>query len=171
MINFNRGCRCLKCRVAYSAYDRERKLRKKNGTADFIVSGELASAHLWELSKAGMGLRAVSEVTGICRRNLYWIRQRKMRLRQSTEERIMRVSAFALRAGLKSAGAWMYSCEAREQVEEMLRGGWTQTKIAHAMGYVGHNLDWFRKTKMRVSTWVRFHPVYQQFKREQRKAA
>lgn len=165
----NHGCRCLKCRAAMCEYDRQRRIRTKAGQADFIVSSELASAHLWELSRAGMGLRAVAELTGISRRNLYWIRSRKMRCRQSTEQRIMRVKTHERGETLKSGGAPMRAREAKHKVDEMVAGGWSKLAIGRAMGNA--NLWWYGRERIRVSTHLRFQSVYEQFKREQRKAA
>lgn len=166
MIAYRHGCRCFKCRVAYSDYIHEVRKRIKAGTADFVVSGSIVRQHLRELSLNGMGLRAVAECTGISREHLQDIKHGR-RLRQSTEVRIMRIHADQL----KSAGAWMDAASAHSDVQNMLAAGWTKARIAHEMGIKSPSLKWWGKKKIRVSTRVRLTAVYQRFKQEQRKAA
>jgi len=161
MMQYRRGCRCVRCRMAASDVARLKRQRVKNGTADFHVSAELAAAHLRELSKNGMGLRAIEECTGIQRARLRAIKYCRKRIRQSTEQRIM-----ALHASAKSGGAWMYATFANAMVEEMLGAGWSRARIARAMGNKCGRLAWYGRKKIRVSTRVRFSAVYEQFKRE-----
>lgn len=167
VIRHRHGCRCLPCRAAWANYCRATRARVKAGTADFQVSAEFARKHLNYLSAHGLGLRAIEECTGISREHLQDIKHGRTRIRQSTEERIMRIHSSAL----KSAGSWTHAHRSHEQVNAMLAEGWTKAQIARAMGLKSAALKWWGRNRIRVSTQVRLDAVYQHFREELQRAA
>jgi hypothetical protein len=129
------GCRCTKCRAAKA----ERVLRRKAailaGTHQFngIVDVAPARKHLRKLSKAGIGLNTVSEVTGLSKWKLADIRaQRVLRVRAETVRRIQSVPLDA-----HADGARVLADKTRQRLELLADEGFTQTEIAKRMGREG----------------------------------
>lgn len=87
------GCRCMLCRAANSRYETMRAAERRAGRSNHLVSSAPSRRHLIRLSKAGVGRRAVSDVTGIGCTCLAEIRGgRKLKVRAQTEQKILAVS-------------------------------------------------------------------------------
>lgn len=105
VLRHRHGCRCRPCRAAWANYCKGARRRVRKSTADFVVSPDLAIKHLNELTKSGVGLRAVARVTGISREHLQDIRNGRRRIRQSTEQRILRLTPCAVMEATLTAKA------------------------------------------------------------------
>lgn len=166
VISHRHGCRCLRCRSAWADYCRRARVRVKASTADFVVSAELAQQHLQRLSNYGVGLRAVAKHTGLSREHLQDIKHGlRRRIRQSTEEQIMRIGGDFRQ---KSLGSWMSAGGAERMVTKMLSAGWTKAQIARAMGMKSAALKWWGQERIRVNTFIRLESVFQQYKNAQK---
>lgn len=96
---YSKGCRCEPCTVAHRLYTRE-KLRQyrraKQGTGDpnppLFIDATITREHLEHLQKHGMGVKTISQRTGINKMNLHRIRRGSQKLvAPSTQTRILNV--------------------------------------------------------------------------------
>jgi hypothetical protein len=164
MSEYERGCRCEACRAAASTYQRERRQRLKCSRGDFFVSAELAREHLVDLQRAHVGIRAVAAVTGILFPRVREIRNGTVtRIRQSTEEKILRVTEDA-----RSDSSYVDAAETNRLVDQLLALGHTQGELARRMGYkVSHSgLQFYHKARVTARTAMRLEKLYRQILRE-----
>ena len=148
---YKRGCRCFRCRVALSCYMRDLYARRKAHTLNHAVSTELVLAHMDYLRSHGVGLRSISDCTGITRDHLQDIKNgRVKRVLQTTEERIMRVSP-----DVKPGGARIDARRAHRIVARLLKDGWTKAEIAIEIGMGSPALKWWGKKRITLNTLLR----------------
>lgn len=124
------GCRCDACRKANTTYERQRQAARKNGDWNGIVPAAAARDHLFELSAAGVGRRAVAAATDIAETVLSEIRSgQKARIRARTERLILAVTpAMASDGALIAAGpTWVL-------IDELTAAGFTKGRIAEELG-------------------------------------
>jgi hypothetical protein len=131
------GCRCDECRKANREYGR---LRAKaiifHGKNDLVVA-QRARTHLLILSRNGVGRRAVAAASDVSETVLTEIRSmRKLSIRRATETRILSVTAEAIaNHGLIDARrTW-------NQINHLLREGFTKAELARRLGYKSHALQ------------------------------
>jgi hypothetical protein len=99
---------------------------------DYYVSAEFAREHLLMLRQAHVGKRAVWDVTGISDVRLMKIANgTQKRIRQSTEEKIMRVTTDA-----RSDGSLVNAKETTRRIDWMVAElGVTKSDLAERLGY------------------------------------
>lgn len=155
-LRYMAGCRCIECRRANTAYERERQKARKNGDWNGIVSAKNARAHLLKLSKQGIGRRAVQAVTDISDTVLSAIRSgAKKQVRARTERKILAVTKdMASDNALTSAvGTW-------KLINKLLEKGFTKTLLAYSLGYKTHALQ-IGKTQVTVRNAYEVRRLYE----------
>ncbi len=103
------GCRCADCRRANTSYENARAKARKNGEWNGIVSATKARRHLRQLSKKGVGRRAVQAASDVADTILNEINTgRKKNIRASTERKILAVTTAAAgdRALIPAGPTW-----------------------------------------------------------------
>lgn len=121
-----RGCKCIKCRAANSAYARLQQSR--HGT-DSLVSPIPAREHLHRLRKSGVGYRAVATTADLGYATLSKILMSRKSIRTSTERKVLAVTEDAL-----SDGAFVSSIATRIWIAELLEEGFTKRRLARELG-------------------------------------
>jgi hypothetical protein len=124
------GCRCDKCKEANRLYYHKNVRDRIYGRNNPIVKATKARNHLKKLQKAGVGLRTVSDISGVPRSTLFGIRKGERRnCRRKTMERILAVSKDAYGdAHLVDAGP------TQKLLEVILSWGYTKTAVAAMLG-------------------------------------
>ena len=125
------GCRCLLCRAANSRYSCSRDAAIKAGDWNGIVPADAARRHLLQLSKAGIGKRAVRDACDVGYTIICQVRTgKRMQIRKSTEQKILAVTADAAndRSLIDAGPAW-------NQIRELLSEGFTKTALSQRLGY------------------------------------
>jgi hypothetical protein len=132
------GCRCLPCRTAHSAYERERS----RWVAPPFVGADRARQHVRELTAAGVGLKTISKRAGISHGALSKLmygengRPPSKRIRRETEDKLLAVSPSATADGAKVPAAPTLAI-----VGELVSRGWSKVAIARAIGQTGPGLQ------------------------------
>lgn len=129
-LRYMAGCRCDMCRRANTDYEKARAIARKSGDWNGNVSARKARKHLLELSRQGVGRRAVQAVTDIADSILSGIRSgEKKKIRARTERLILAVTKeqAADRALIPAGPTW-------ELIYKLLDKGYTKTWIAAALG-------------------------------------
>lgn len=119
-------CRCDDCTQANREYQRALTRR----VAPTMIGSARARRHLQELRFAGVGLRTISETTGIGRSALTMIRQgKRSRIKVETERAILGVTPrdTADHARVIAEPTW-------RNVQRLIDAGWTKAAIARAIG-------------------------------------
>lgn len=132
---FEQGCRCLLCRVVVAQRVRERKASILAGTYEFngIVDAKPARKHLCKLSRAGVGIRSVAEITEKNRWKLIEIRAGRIKnVRAATVRAILAVSIDAI-----ADGARVPAGKTRKMLAELIEEGFTQREIAKRLNRKG----------------------------------
>ena len=131
-LRYMAGCKCFKCRRSNSDYERQRQAARLAGDSNGIVDADRARVHLWKLSRAGVGRRAVGDVTDLSDSILHEIRhRRRLRIRARTERKILAVTpelARTDRAKVPASKAWRL-------IEQLLEEGFTKAALAKLLGY------------------------------------
>lgn len=128
---YRKGCRCDGCRRAYAAVQADRRARVKQNACDWTVSAELARQHLLNLRAKHVGKRAVSDCTGISDVVLMEIANgKRRRIRESTEEKIMRVTEEG-----RSGGSLVRGKNTTKLLDELIEAGFTRKALAARLGY------------------------------------
>jgi hypothetical protein len=130
-IRYMAGCKCMLCRAANSRYETERAALRRQGLDNGIVSAERARKHLIQLSRIGIGRRAVSIAVKIPQSSVFKIRNGiKTHIRKNTERRILSVSISAARphAVINAAPVW-------KLINRLLREGFSKRQLAQRLGY------------------------------------
>lgn len=131
------GCRCDECRRANTAYEKARAIARKSGDWNGIVPATEARAHMLKLSKQGVGRRAVQAATDISDTVLQLIRGgAKKNIRARTERLILAVTK-----DMASGHALIPSAPSLKLIDKLLSEGYTQTQLAHALGYENRALQ------------------------------
>lgn len=124
------GCRLAECRKAYSEYVKQRREARKAGDFNGIIPAAKARAHLKELSKKGMSMRDISDVSHIAKSILTGISTGKQRnVRGRTERAILVVTEDAIRGNrlVPAENTW-------KLIEGMLSSGFSKTELARRLG-------------------------------------
>jgi hypothetical protein len=128
------GCRCAWCRAANTRYQRARKKRLESGWADAAP----VRAHILELSKRGIGRRAIADSTDLSQTTIRRIRQGTVALvHATTAAKILAVDGECI------ADRARIDAEASNRiVERLVALGYQKAHIARALGYKGHALGY-----------------------------
>lgn len=126
------GCKCFKCRRSNSDYERMRQAARLAGDWNGIVPAAAARSHLIKLARAGVGRRAVGNVTDISDSILHEIRhRRRLNIRARTERKILAVTPASGRsdqAKVPAARTWRL-------IDELLKEGFSKAGLAKLLGY------------------------------------
>lgn len=124
------GCRCVKCRAANSAYQVERKRKRREGHGNPIVDASPAREHMRRLSKRGIGYKTVAEYSGIGKSTLFQVmRSERLQIRKNTLDAILAVDTTCF-----SAGTVLPANETWKRIKWMKSEGFTEADIAKRMG-------------------------------------
>lgn len=129
-LQYMAGCKCFRCRRANSDYERERQRARANGDWNGLVDAAAARAHLWRLSRQGVGKRIVHAVSDVSVTVLQDIRLgRKTRIRARTERRILAVTQSVRGDAVRvpAGPTW-------ERIGWLLEEGFTKSRIALELG-------------------------------------
>jgi hypothetical protein len=136
------GCRCLPCRAANSRYSAERDRLNREGQGNPIVPADRARAHILQLSRQGVGYKAVASTAGVNKGIVLGIRTgTRTNLRKQSEARILAVDAQCLSdaAVVPAAPTWSL-------IRELLDEGFTKQELARRLGYTSPQLQFKRDT-------------------------
>jgi hypothetical protein len=150
------GCRCVPCRAANSRYETERAAARKAGDWNGLVPADKARRHILKLSKANVGRRALSDVTGTAQSIIAAIRSgKKQQIRKRTETRILAVTPAAV-----SGGAIVPAARTWKLINRLLSEGFTKGEIAQLLGRKTRNLQ-IRKDRVTAKTAAAIERLYQ----------
>lgn len=125
------GCKCLRCRAANSRYSCGAQRRHDAGETGNIISAAAARKHLTKLSSSGIGRRSVSEACDVAQSILHQIKTgKRLRIRASTERKILMVDVGAARGGTLVSGT-----QAWRLLDRLLERGFSKAQIAKWLGY------------------------------------
>jgi hypothetical protein len=138
-------CGCDDCAAANRAYEnrRSRAMRRPDEVwAPYVPAGP-ARRHLADLAAAGVGLKQVAKVSGlghgVLSKIVYGDAARRQapskRIRQSTAQRILAVTAADLAGGAKIDAAPTWAL-----IDQLTAAGYTKTWIAQHIGRTLNNL-------------------------------
>lgn len=139
-------CRCFRCSVAKTEYERDRARRIAYGRTG-MVDAEPIRAHVRALGEAGVGLRTLSRRSGVSRGALKKLvhgvtradgtrRPPARRVREDTARRILAVTAED-----KAGGALVDPTGARRRLEALIALGWSVRRLADEHGLNRQVLD------------------------------
>ncbi len=156
-LRYMAGCKCVPCRAANSSYEVERSAARKRGEWNGIVSAKNARRHINELSKQGLGRRAIADASDVCTSTIQKIKAgRKKQIRAETEKRILDVSKEAIADGslVCAKGTW-------QKIERLLNEGFTKKELAQRLGYkcqlqIG-KVKVLASTKLKIEKLYNFH--------------
>lgn len=97
--SYSKGCRCTDCRVAHRVYERNaaRRRRRPDSNYEPMIRGDEARAHLLWLASKGVGLKRISNHTGLALATLQRIRKgTTTRVRHATWDAILSVNTGTL---------------------------------------------------------------------------
>lgn len=127
--DWRRGCRCLPCTDAAVLYNKLSVRRRINGI-DTLFDNTEAREHLEFLRANGVGLRTVSEQSGIGRTALAQIiNGRTKRARAETIAKILAVGTH-----VRAPGALVDATRTWELIDDMIRYGYTKGDLARRLG-------------------------------------
>lgn len=143
------GCRCEPCSHARMEQDRWRARQKAYGRYTRYVNADAVREHVRSLMDAGMGLKRIVKVSGVSQGALWKLMYGKRQPdgSQTPSRRVLRDTAERLYA-LDPAwngpldladGARVPADEARRRVRALVALGWSQSKIAAALGITRAN--------------------------------
>lgn len=127
--SYQRGCRCLPCRLAPARYQREYVARKKRGEM-LLISPDETRERLLQLRKQGLGRRRVSELTGISERTLFMIiKGRCKTIHQNTARKVALVNRNAAAQGINVAAQ-----PTIKRLNTLKREGFTSAELGRRFG-------------------------------------
>lgn len=139
-------CRCFRCSVANTEYERDRARRHAYGRTG-MVDAEPIRAHVRALGEAGLGLKTLSRRSGVSQGSLtklvYGVtradgtrRPPARRVHEDTARRILAVTSDD-----KAAGALVDPTGTRRRIEALIALGWSVRRLATEHGIDRQNLD------------------------------
>lgn len=150
-------CRCMLCRAANSRYQSGRAQAIRDGDANGLVPAGAARAHLFALSRQGVGRRAVRDAADVAVTVLQDIRSgAKTQIRKHTERRILAVTAAAV-----SGGARVSAKQTQKQITELLEEGFSKAELARRLGYQSPALQ-INRRRVTAANAMRVDRFYQQ---------
>jgi len=156
-LRYMAGCKCMLCRAANSNYETGRAAARKAGDWNGVVAAGRARVRLRKLARKGIGLRAVSAVSGIPRSTLFAIKSgRKRRIRARTERKILAVEVRSARGDGTLIDATRTWALIRTLVDTE---GFSTKYIATMLGYSRPYLQ-IKKTRVIARTEMRVQKLY-----------
>lgn len=131
------GCRCEGCTVTAQNYQERRRKLIAYGRWPGLVEGAAAREHLAQLRKSGMGIRRISELTGLA----------DVHIRQIASGEILRVSErtqaviLALKPGNVADGAFIDATGTKRRLQALCAVGWTWVALADELGIFAANVN------------------------------
>jgi hypothetical protein len=149
----------MECKLANSTYTAAR--RQKDPHPNALRSSEVSTAHLRFLQVSSVGLRAVSDVTGVSFTRLRELRSGKVtKVTRKIESRILSVTVDAY-----AGGANVSARRTIELVKKLRREGFTYERLARQMDLWPDTLHRLvkRKGNIRADTEMRVAKFYSLF--------
>ena len=149
------GCRCSDCTRANREYARKRAKDVIFHGKNDLVSASTVRKHLKMLSRKGVGRRAVQCACDVGATTLQEIRDgRKSMVRRSTAERILSVTSEAAsdHAAISAMKTW-------QQLNELLRDGFTKAELTKRMGFKNPAIQ-FGRRRVLASTAAKVDRFY-----------
>lgn len=118
------------CRAANSRYEVGRAAARRAGDWNGIVPAARARRHLLDLSRQGVGRRAVAAASGVAQTVIQEIRAgRRPQIRARTERQLLAVDRQAFSGGVKvpAAATW-------RRITQLLEEGYTKGRLARELG-------------------------------------
>jgi hypothetical protein len=150
---YQRGCRCLPCRVANAAYQRQRRASLDDAVA--LVSSAAAVDHLAQLALLGVGYRQAARLSGLSIAEIRVVRKgRRAYVRADTAARILSVRP-VLAPGQR-VSAW----PTWRLIHSLTREGFTLGALATRLGLHTPHLQ-FDHTQVTVRNALRVRRLYE----------
>jgi hypothetical protein len=156
--SYVKGCRCNKCRAANAEYIRSRR-RVRSGPKENeeVVDATQARQFLQSLSEHGIGRNSVHKASGVGNRLIWNITSGKTkRILRSTEERLLAIKT----QEALPRGAIVDSEITLQQIDALVREGFTRGDIADRLHRFSNRLRIGEKNKVRVSSALRINKLY-----------
>lgn len=135
--DWRNGCRCFDCTSAGVLYELKREARKARGIEPFVDNTEARNHLLW-LQSQNVGLRAVAEVSGLSRTELWKIRSgARVKSRPALIAKVLAVGAHRT-----APGARVDSAKTLALLEDMVSMGHTRAELAARLGYKSPKLQY-----------------------------
>lgn len=144
-VRYYAGCRCAACRMANSAYERERVAARARGEHNGLVSAERARAHIAWLSSRGVGYKTVADAAVVANSVVAKIVYgQRTKIRAQTERRILAVTeaAAADHALVDARATWRL-------IGELTGWGYSQARLASELR--GHPVRGLQLGRVRVT--------------------
>ena len=125
-IRYYAGCRCVECRAANTAYERERAAARKRGEHNRLVPAGRARDHLLRLSKLGVGRKTAADAAKVANSIVSMIIDgQRLQVREKTERRILAVTEAAAADGARrdARATW-------RMLDELIAAGYSKARIA-----------------------------------------
>ena len=130
-LRYMSGCRCLLCRAANSRYETERAAERRAGGWNGLIPAGAVRRKLLQLSRVGVGRRAVQRATGVSETTQCLLRRkRRTRIRAQSARRIL-----DLTASNALQGAYVPAAPTWVRIRQLLRQGFTKAELARRLGY------------------------------------
>lgn len=156
-LRYMSGCRCDACRKANSTYENERQKARRAGDWNGIVPADRARAHLLELSRQGVGRRAVRDCSDVAESVLLEVRAgRKTHIRARTERLILAVTA-----AQASDHALVSAKPSKRLIANLLEEGYTVKFLAKRLGYTNPSLQ-FNERRITVRNAARIKRLHEE---------
>lgn len=131
-IKYLGGCRCIPCKAAASRYECGLAAKRRQGLGNGLVDAASVVAHLRELSKQGVGYKAVCEAAGVGKSSVMMAISGKRKLMRAANARaILAVTADMARRD----GALVPAKATMARIKWLVNEGMTKTEIARRLGY------------------------------------
>lgn len=140
-LQYMAGCKCYHCRMANSAYERERLAARKAGDWNGLVDATKARQHLLALRKKGVGRDAVHAASDVAVSVIADVSTgAKTRIRARTERKILAVTA-----ACRNDGALVSAAKTWRLIAQLLEEGFTKQRLAEELGFKTRKLQLSRK--------------------------
>jgi hypothetical protein len=155
-------CRCEPCKDANRRYNRDRQRNERRAAAGIeqlvvaYVDTAEARDHLRWLSSIGIGKRTVHKVTGVALSSIEAIRAGQMRkARARTVDRILAVGKHRTHGRIP-----VDPQPAFDMIDQLRANGWTNARIAQALGLKTPALQYRPDRPMLLDTVVRISRLH-----------
>jgi hypothetical protein len=124
------GCHCMPCRAANSRYECARRAARMRGEWAGLVDAAEVRAHLFRLSRKGVGYKSVATACDVSKTVLLEVRAgRRLKVRATTARKVLAVdgTAHAAKALIDARPTWRL-------IDELLEEGFTRQELARRLG-------------------------------------
>jgi DNA-binding Lrp family transcriptional regulator len=153
---YNGGCRCDACRRANAEYTALRKAERGRGNANKVIDATPAREHIRRLQRAGVGYRAIADVTSLTHRIVLGIKLgRRLKAREQTVKKILRVNVECRADGahVSARSTWL-------RIQKLCEEGYSKKELAKLLDYKMPNLQ-LRKNKVTVRNRARVERLFE----------